>query len=624
MSTPGVADGNLRKVLPKVYVGASASALADDVWRMVRQVIVDSHLHLPDMFEITFRDNNYDVLTKAGITIGVPIEVWAGAPSSASAHQLIAGEVTSIEGVFAISENRTVLRGYTADHRLQRIRRSQTFVNMKDSDIARKVASHAGLTVGTVEETKSIHDHVAQVNQTDWEFLTWRARAIGYELGVSAGKFYFRKASGTSGGQPVAVSYPDLLRAFRPRVTAGNLGTETEIRVWDPLAAKVISAKSQTSTGSVDVTGARPAELGGKFPPPVTAPPPAETNPSLGDVGPAPSELGFVVSNWPLAIGSAINSAAGDAMTGVAEQIGSSVAEAEGEAIGDPRLLAGTVLDIAGVPTQFAGTWVVTNARHVLDATGYHTLFTVSGRQERSTFGLASGGASQPRPPLIHGVVCGIVSQLGDPLDKGRVKVTLPWLSPGFESDWACVAQFGAGKRSGAQFLPEVGDEVLVAFEFGDPHRPYVLGGVVNNNSAYQLGGPPVETKGSTSDVVWRGFTSPSGNRLAFHDKLPPGEGSPQASELVLGTRNASLALAIDQVAGTVTLTCKPAKPDSDAAAGHLTIACGDKGTIDINAGDGGTVNVNAGAQLNVTAKSMVKIESSGSVEITGKTIKLN
>jgi hypothetical protein len=358
----------------------------------------------------------------------------------------------------------------------------------------------------------------------------------------------------------------------------------------------------------------------------VAPPPPADDNPALGDLGPAPNEQGFVVSDWPLATGSAINSSASEVMTGVAEQLGSSVAEAEGDAIGDPRLLAGTVLDITGVPSHFAGKWVVTSARHVLDTTGYHTLFTVSGRQERSTFGLASGGASQPLPPRIHGVVCGIVSQLGDPQHKGRVKVTLPWLSPRFESDWACVVQFGAGRRSGALFLPEVGDEVLVCFEFGDPRRPYVLGGVVNNNSTYSVGGSPVETKGSTSDVVWRGFASPSGNRLAFHDQIPPGDGSspPQASDLVLGTKDTTMALTIDQVAGTVTLTCKPAKPNSKAAAGHLAIVCGPKGTIDITTGEGGTVNIDAGAQLNVTAKTTVKIESSGAVEITGKTIKLN
>jgi phage protein D len=620
--------GHLVTVLPSVYVGAAGTALPEAGMALVERVVVDSNSHVPDMFEITLRDFDQNALTSTGIAVGEQIEVWAGAPSGSSAKQLILGEVTSIEGAFDRWLAHTIVRGYTKDHRLQRVRRSRTFINMKDSDIARQVASHAGLVVGEIQETRATHDHVAQVNQTDWEFLAWRARAIGYEFGITDGKFVFGKAVSATGAgarPPVPLVYPQLLREFRPRVSAGNLGTETEVRVWDPLAAKVVSAKTETSSGSVGGTGTSPAKLGRLFTP--STPQPAETgNPAMGNLGPAPSEQGQVVSNWPLAVGAAIDSAADEAMAGVSEHVGSTFAEAEGEAVGDPSLVAGAVLDISGVPDTFCGKWVVTSARHVLDREGYHTFFTVSGRQQRSILALASAGAARPAPPAIPGLVCGIVSSLGDPLKKGRVKVVLPWLSPGFESDWAIVAQVGGGKRAGGMFLPEVGDEVLVGFEFGDPHRPYVLGGVVNNNSTYQVGGPPVETTGQTADVVWRGFCSPSGNRLAFHDQLPPGNGQapPKASDLVLGTKNAELALTIDQVAGAVVLSCKPAPPDSKASAGHLTIQCGDNGTIDISTGQGGTINVNAGAALEMKAQTSVKIESSGPVEIKGNPIKLN
>ena len=616
---------NLIKAAPSIRVGPSGTPISDTAMALVEQVVVDGNQHLPDMFEITLNDRDRMSLRTAGISIGVRIEIWAGAPGGSTPRQLVVGEVTSIECAFDRWLARTIVRGYTRDHRLQRVRRSRTFVNMKDSDIARQVAAQAGLTVGEIQETRTTHDHVAQVNQTDWEFLAWRARAIGYEFGVSADAFYFRRASGTS-GTAVPLTYPQLLREFRPRLTAGNLGTETEVRVWDPLAARVVSAKTGTSSDSVRLSDSSPDRLGRQFQATKPPPPAAATNPALGDLGPAPSEQGFVVSNWPLAVGSAIDSAAGEAMAGVSEHVGSTFAEAEGEAVGDPRLMAGAVVDVSGMPEQFCGKWVITNARHLLDRDGYHIFFTVSGRQERSTLTLTSAGASRAAAPVIPGLVCGIVSNLGDPEKKGRVKVTLPWLSPQFESDWASVVQAGAGRRAGALVLPEVGDEVLVGFEFGDPHRPYVLGGVVNDNSAYQLGGPPVETTGQTSEVVWRGFCSPSGNRLAFHDQLPPGNGSepPKASDLVLGTRNAELALSIDQVAGTVTLTCKPAPPDSKSAAGHLTIQCGDNGTIDIATGQGGTININAGGQLAVQAKASVKIESSGPVEIKGNPIKLN
>src|SRR5262249_18512384 len=152
-------------------------------------------------------------------------------------------------------------------------------------------------------------------------------------------------------------------------------------------------------------------------------------------------------------------------------------------------------VQVAGVPAPFAGTWMVTNARHVFDMAhgGYLTRFVVSGRQERSLLGLTSAAASIPAPPRMPGGACAVVTNNNDPAKHGQVKVALPWLSPDYESDWAPVMQFGAGKRSGAMFLPEVGDEVLVGFEFGDARRPYVLGGIVNSASSYDLGGPAVK-----------------------------------------------------------------------------------------------------------------------------------
>ena len=53
-----------------------------------------------------------------------------------------------------------------------------------------------------------------------------------------------------------------------------------------------------------------------------------------------------------------------------------------------------------------------------------------------------------------------------------------PWLSGDHASDWARVVAPGGGAQPGVEFLPEVNDEVLVGFEMGDIHYPYVLGGL--------------------------------------------------------------------------------------------------------------------------------------------------
>ena len=86
-----------------------------------------------------------------------------------------------------------------------------------------------------------------------------------------------------------------------------------------------------------------------------------------------------------------------------------------------------------------------------------------------------------------YGVSPAIVIDIKDPDNQGRVKVTLPW-SPdaggaSYEA-WARLATMFAGNNRGSWFIPDVDDEVLVAFEHGDPRRPYVLGGLWNGRDA--------------------------------------------------------------------------------------------------------------------------------------------
>ena len=80
----------------------------------------------------------------------------------------------------------------------------------------------------------------------------------------------------------------------------------------------------------------------------------------------------------------------------------------------------------------------------------------------------------------MFGVEVALVTNVRDPDKQGRVKVCFPRLPGKPESDWARVAQPAAGAGRGFYWLPDVGDEVLVAFERGEAHRPYVVGALWN------------------------------------------------------------------------------------------------------------------------------------------------
>ena len=81
---------------------------------------------------------------------------------------------------------------------------------------------------------------------------------------------------------------------------------------------------------------------------------------------------------------------------------------------------------------------------------------------------------------LFYGVTVGIVTNNKDPDGLGRVKVKFPWLSQTEESYWARMLTPMAGNDRGIYFLPEVDDEVLVAFDQGNMNIPYILGALWN------------------------------------------------------------------------------------------------------------------------------------------------
>lgn len=116
----------------------------------------------------------------------------------------------------------------------------------------------------------------------------------------------------------------------------------------------------------------------------------------------------------------------------------------------------------------------------------------------------------------VFGVMIGLVIKNDSANDSekpgaGLVKVQIPLLGMK-ESNWARIASFMAGKERGAVFIPEVGDEVLVAFENGDVNKPFVIGALWNGKDT-----PPEKNSDGKNDI--RIIKSRSGNIIQFSDK---------------------------------------------------------------------------------------------------------
>lgn len=115
----------------------------------------------------------------------------------------------------------------------------------------------------------------------------------------------------------------------------------------------------------------------------------------------------------------------------------------------------------------------------------------------------------------LYGVYPAVVSDINDPDNQGRVKVRLPWLPDdgGGYNVWARLATLMAGADRGSWFIPDVDDEVLVAFEAGDPRRPYVVGALWNGQDA-----PPERMDGAGNNFV-KSITSRNGVKVTLDDQ---------------------------------------------------------------------------------------------------------
>src|SRR5215472_5479704 len=232
-----MANDSQAGVKPKVEI--DGSPLQESLVGRLQLTVVDEHVHRPDMFMLAFDDPHRDWDGLSSLKIGSKVKISAPSPTGGGGNELlIEGEVTALEGDYSATGNRALVRGYDASHRLHRGRVTQTYQNVKDSDIAKTVAQRAGLQAGTIDDSQITHQHVSQVNESDWAFLNARAEEIGFEVAVTEGKLHFRKPvpsedapaqGGFDSTNPLQLVPGKDLLEFRPRVTSSEQVNDVKV-----------------------------------------------------------------------------------------------------------------------------------------------------------------------------------------------------------------------------------------------------------------------------------------------------------------------------------------------------------------------------------------------------------
>lgn len=462
---------------------AGEPASADFMYHL-EQVTVETSLHLPDVATLVLHDPQLRWIDDAGLAPGVALRVTAQVGSREAA--IFDGEIVELEPEFGATQRLTI-RAFDRLHRLARGTRVRSFVNVGDDDLVRRIAGEAGLAAEIRPVPTQIYPYVLQANETNLAFLQRRAAALGYLLYVEGSMLHY--VAPTPQRRPIELAWGDSLYEFRPRMTSIGQVSKTIVRGWDPAAKLELLGEAR----------------GGATAPKVGA----------GADGGALAQRAFDIEAQDQVADRPVRDQdmADRLARAAAERHSGRFVEAEGACAGQPDLVAGVELTIRGVGTRFGGDYFVTAATHSASAgQGYQTSFSISGLNASTLLGLLT---AEPDALPSGGLVIGLVVDNDDPEGLGRVRLTFPWLSSDHASDWARVASAGGGQRRGIEFLPEVGDEVLVGFEMGDIHYPYVLGGLWNG-----VDPPPQPTQQALKGgkVRKRTIVSRSGHTIVLDD----------------------------------------------------------------------------------------------------------
>jgi phage protein D len=473
-----------KSLLSHFFVAIDGTNAPDEFYEALVTIVVENSLHLPDVATLTLHDSRLRWIDDASLAPGKAIKVSAQA--GPDEKPLFDGEIVEVEPDFTPSAQRLVVRAFDRLHRLARGQHTCSFLNVSDGDLVQKIAQEVGLQA-QVGPTSQIHPYVFQYNETNLAFLQERAAALGYLLYVQGKTLHCQAPQ--SDGQAIELEWGVTLSEFHPRLTTiGQLDGVT-VKGWDPAARQEIVGQAQNGHGAPQVGDSK----------------------SGGELAHAAFNLGAqrLVADRPIRTQTAADRLA----QAVADRHAGHFIEAEGVCGGNPALVAGAPVKIGAVGDRFSGTYFVTSTTHTYTADqGYSTQFTVSGLHPSTLLSLLT---PQAPPPTSTGLVIGVVTDNQDPDGQGRVKVKYPWLSSDHASDWARVVVPGGGAERGIEFLPEVNDEVLVGFEMGDVHYPYVMGGLWNGRDA-----PPTKSNQLVSGgkVQKRIIRSRSGHTITLDD----------------------------------------------------------------------------------------------------------
>jgi phage protein D len=532
----------------------------------VTELEVSSRAGAPSSFTVGLNDPDGKLVspTSGLFAIDKLVAISVGY-SGGTDREIVRGRVTAISAESEPSEAPAVrVEGFDLLHPLTETTHCRVFAGkdgagVADSEIVERIAKDHGLQASVTQTTTRQRPRI-QANISDYAFLMELAVIDDRDIFLDqAGRLAFIPQADTD-KPPIDVAWGQTLLSYTARETRAAQVAQVVVLGWDSVRGQHVTARTSEPLNGGDVLTIDDY--------PVDS---VEEAQRLADVVLAARRSGRVTTRCTL--------------------------------LGNPDVEIGRSLNVTG-NGRFAATYVIREVTHRISDDGFVTKVEAlrsSPADANGTRRIGEPGTWRPAAArLMDGVVPGVVKAADDKQGLGRVLVQVPLFGDDVEL-WAQPCLPGCDTDSGLHVFSDTGAQVLVAFELGDPSRPYVLGGVWNQGAK-----PPAmdthDGKDETRPDVWL-MRSRAGHQLRLDD-------TDDNRHLQLADADGA-GLEIDTEQGEALLT----------AIKKLGIDVKD-GSISLTAEN---IEINATDKLVVKGKQGTSVESSeGDVTVKGQNINLN
>jgi len=439
------------------------------------------------------------------------------------------------------------------------VRTSTGFSESTDSDAITQLLANSGLSAN-VEATPMRFESQIKNFATDWDFILSRAEANGQVVTVSDGNVSVAKPDFSR--RKLVAEYGDTISELNLELDATQQFTEVRASAWDPVGQKVIAGNSSEPVVNQqgNITGAKLADV-------MSAP-----TFELHTQSPASEDE---LEGWANA----------QLMRSRLSRIRGTV-KFDGNAGVDP----GNLLALDGLGKRFNGSGYVAAVRHDVRDGNWTTevelgLSARAFAEVHREINAAPAGAQRPATNGLH--IAKVRQTHDDPQGQRRVQVSLPLHGNDDEGVWVRNISPYASGDAGIEFMPEIGDEVIVGFLADDPNAGIILGSL--HSSALPSPIVPDETN-AIKAIVTR-----SQLKMTFDD---------ENKAIVIETPGGHM-VSLSDADASITLT------DSNSN----TVSMSETGIAMASPGD---ISIEAAGSISITGQTGVAVESSADVGVKG------